>query len=119
GADPQGRRSPSPRFPLPFAPLQSPLLAGSLPALPRWPPAMSQRNATLGLWMFAIYLVLYGGFVLLNALSPETMEWTPFTGINLAVAWGFGLILAAIVLAFLYGYLCRETGTSPRVETRP
>ena len=80
---------------------------------------MSQRNATMGLWMFAIYLLLYGGFVLLNALSPETMEWLPFAGINLAVAWGFGLILAAIVLAFLYGFLCRETGTTPRAETRP
>jgi len=68
---------------------------------------MEKRNAAIGLVLFCVYLVLYGGFVFLNAFSAETMELTPLWGINLAILYGFGLILAALVLALLYGYLCR------------
>lgn len=71
---------------------------------------MQQHNARLGLWLFGFYLLLYGGFVLVNAFSPDTMELSPFGGVNLAISWGFGLIVAAVVLAFVYGFLCRERG---------
>jgi uncharacterized membrane protein (DUF485 family) len=67
---------------------------------------MQTRNARMGLVLFAVYLVLYGGFVLLNAFSPETMEATPVAGINVAILYGFGLIIAAFVMALLYGALC-------------
>lgn len=69
--------------------------------------AVMTRNARVGLVLFCVYLVLYGGFVGLNAFSPTTMEATPIAGINLAILYGFGLILAALVLALLYGFLCR------------
>lgn len=70
---------------------------------------MEKRNARLGLILFGVYLLLYGGFVFLNAFSPQTMEMTPLPGINLAILYGFGLIVAAIVLALLYGFLCKTT----------
>jgi uncharacterized membrane protein (DUF485 family) len=65
------------------------------------------RNARLGLILFFIYLVLYGGFVFLNAFSPDLMEKTPIEGVNLAILYGFGLIVAALLMALLYGFLCR------------
>ena len=72
-----------------------------------------QSNSRIGLVLFAIYLVLYGGFVLLNAFSSEIMQWRPWLGVNLAILYGFGLIVAAFVLAMLYGWLCRPgNGTS-------
>ena len=67
---------------------------------------MRERNSRIGLVLFAIYLLLYGGFVFINAFSPETMDITPIPGINLAIIYGFGLIIAAFVLALLYGVLC-------------
>ena len=67
----------------------------------------SARNTRYGLILFAVYLVLYGGFVLLNAFAPGVMERTPIAGVNLAVLCGFGLIGAAFVLAMVYGWLCR------------
>ena len=67
---------------------------------------MQTRNARMGLVLFAIYLVLYGGFVLINTFSPESMEATPIAGINVAILYGFGLIIAAFVMALLYGVLC-------------
>ena len=68
---------------------------------------MQHSNARIGLWMFGLYLVFYGGFVLVNAFAPDAMESPAVAGLNLAVSWGFGLILAAVVLALAYGFLCR------------
>ena len=65
---------------------------------------MPHGSTRLGLLLFAVYLVLYGGFVLLAAFSPQAMEATPLAGVNLAIWYGFGLIVAAIVLALIYGW---------------
>jgi uncharacterized membrane protein (DUF485 family) len=65
---------------------------------------MINRVSRIGLVLFAVYLVLYGGFVLLAAFSPQTMEMTPLAGVNLAIWYGFGLIVAALVLALVYGW---------------
>ena len=67
---------------------------------------MRSQNSRLGLALFALYLVLYGSFVLLNTFAPETMSTTPFAGVNLAVLYGFGLIGAAFLLALIYGLCC-------------
>lgn len=77
---------------------------------------MQSRDSKIGLVLFAIYLVLYGGFVLLNAFAPETMEITPISGVNLAILYGFGLIVAALVLALIYGLLCRSTTSGQPAE---
>ena len=74
------------------------------------------RNARLGLVLFFIYLALYGGFVFLTAFAPpETMEWTPpgGGGINLAILYGFGLIIAALLMALLYGALAADENVAP------
>lgn len=67
----------------------------------------SARRARIGLVLFAVYLALYGGFVLLSAFAPDLMDRTPLFGVNVAVLYGFVLIVAAFVLALLYGWLCR------------
>ena len=76
---------------------------------------MQSRNSRIGLVLFTIYLIVYGGFVLLNAFAPDKMEATPIAGLNVAILYGFGLIIGAIVLSGLYGFLCREkSGTSDK-----
>ncbi len=67
----------------------------------------ARRNARYGLLLFGLYLLLYGTFVWLNAFTPNVMGATPFAGINLAIWYGVGLIVAALVLALLYAWLCR------------
>ena len=69
---------------------------------------MAERNARIGMILFIVYLVLYVGFVFLNTFSAETMEMLPYRGVNLAIWYGFGLIISAFVLALLYGALCGE-----------
>jgi uncharacterized membrane protein (DUF485 family) len=70
--------------------------------------AHTSRRTRYGLALFAAYLLLYGGFVLLNAFAPEQMERTPLFGVNLAILYGMLLIAAAFVLALVYGWLCRS-----------
>lgn len=65
------------------------------------------RNARIGLWLFAVYVLLYGGFMVLNAFYPQKMAQPAFAGVNLAVTYGLGLIIAAFLLALLYMFLVR------------
>lgn len=69
---------------------------------------MNSQTSRLGLVLFFLYLLLYGGFVLLNAFSPSTMEMTPIAGVNLAILYGFGLIVAAFVMAMIYGIFSKS-----------
>jgi uncharacterized membrane protein (DUF485 family) len=69
---------------------------------------MNSRNSRNGLILFAVYLLFYGGFVFINAFDPASMERTPIAGLNLAVLYGFGLIIGAVVLSAIYGVLCGD-----------
>ena len=69
-------------------------------------PAAERHNARLGLALFAVYLLGYGTYVLVNAFWPGAMD-TLIGGVNLAVVSGMGLIVGALVLALIYAALCR------------
>ena len=69
-----------------------------------------RRNQRIGLVMFAVYLVLYGGFFLMMAFDAGRLQAIGPAGVNLAVWSGFGLIGFAMALALLYGWLCRIGG---------
>ena len=77
-------------------------------------PQTVTRNARIGLALFAVYLVLYGGFVALNAFYPKEMARAPFGGVNLAVLYGLLLIVGAFVLALLYMFLVRRRAEGGR-----
>lgn len=87
-----------------------------VPILPRLTdvetPSSRVRNSRIGLRLFFIYTLCYLGFVLVNAFATDWVEWVPFAGLNLAILWGFGLIVLALVLALVYGFLCRADDPS-------
>jgi uncharacterized membrane protein (DUF485 family) len=66
------------------------------------------HNARIGLWLFALYLVLYGGFIGLAAFAPAAMTKPLVMGVNVAVVYGMGLIVAAFLLALVYMVFCRQ-----------
>jgi uncharacterized membrane protein (DUF485 family) len=59
--------------------------------------------------LFIVYVLFYGGFMALSAFSPDTMSQPFLGGANLAVVYGFALIIAALVLALIYMKLCRKS----------
>ena len=66
-----------------------------------------RRNARLGIALFFVYLLLYGGFMGLTAFNLDAMRSTPLGGVNLAILYGFGLIVGAFLLALIYMVLCK------------
>jgi len=60
----------------------------------------------LGAWMFVLYALIYAGFVVLNLVRPGSMETIVLGGLNLAVVYGFGLIIFALLLALVYSQAC-------------
>ncbi len=60
----------------------------------------------LGVWMFIPYALFYAGFVAINMFKAELMERVVFLGLNLAVVYGFALIVVALVLALVYNQMC-------------
>ena len=69
-------------------------------------PARSYKTS-LGVRMFLVYCVVYAGFVFLNVFTEgEAMQTIVFAGLNLAVVYGVGLIVFALVLALIYNVLC-------------
>jgi len=81
--------------------------------------ALKYRTQT-GLRLFLVYALTYSVFVIINLVSPTLMETIVFWGLNLAVVYGVGLILLAIVLALVYNWLCarkeRELNGAPQTK---
>ena len=65
----------------------------------------SAFKTRVGIWMFILYAVVYGGFVLINTVNPELMA-SDIGSLNLAIVYGFGLIIFALMLAFVYNAIC-------------
>jgi uncharacterized membrane protein (DUF485 family) len=69
-------------------------------------PEVSAANARSGLWLFFAYLALYAGFMGLAAFAPQSMAMPVVAGVNLAITYGIGLILGALVVAAIYMWIC-------------
>jgi uncharacterized membrane protein (DUF485 family) len=67
------------------------------------------HNTRMGVILFTLYVLLYGGFMALSAFWPEIMSKPFVFEANLAVVYGFALILAALVLALVYMKVCRKS----------
>ena len=72
--------------------------------------AKKQMNAAkykskLGLLMFLIYTLVYAGFILITVIRPDLMG-LDIGYLNLAIVYGFGLIVFALILAIIYNIIC-------------
>jgi len=70
--------------------------------------AVVVHNTRIGLGLFAVYVLLYAGFMALSAFSPALMSRPVLAGANVAVVYGFSLIFAALLLALVYMRICRK-----------
>ena len=70
-------------------------------------PHIVSRNARYGLWLFLVYVVFYAGFIAISAFKFDALR-ANVGGVNLAIAYGMGLILLAFLLALLYMAMTRN-----------
>ncbi|HEY0055215.1 MAG TPA: DUF485 domain-containing protein [Pedobacter sp.] len=68
----------------------------------------SKKKASLGVWFFFIYLFFYAGFVIIGVWNYELLATEIFMGLNLALVYGMGLIIFAVLLGILYNYFCSK-----------
>jgi uncharacterized membrane protein (DUF485 family) len=66
------------------------------------------RKARLGVILFTVYTLIYAGFVLIGLTWPELMGVPVLGEQNLAIIYGFGLIVLAIIMGFIYNYYCTK-----------
>ena len=64
------------------------------------------KKARLGVVMFAIYMVVYIGFVLIGTMFPKALGVKFRGGQNLAFLYGMGLIVLAAVMGLIYNFFC-------------
>ena len=76
------------------------------PAVPAGRDPAFAYKRRLGVILFFVYAAIYSAFVILNLVAPSVMDATLFAGLNVAVIYGFGLILLALILALAYNRAC-------------
>jgi uncharacterized membrane protein (DUF485 family) len=73
-------------------------------------------KSRIGIWMFLIYTIVYAGFIMINVIKPEIMGLDVGSA-TLAVVYGVGLIVFAILLALIYNHLCTRAEERMNKET--
>ena len=68
----------------------------------------AKRKTRLGSWMFIAYLIVYAIFVAIGVANYEAMSKIVFLELNLAVTYGFGLIVLAIIMGLIYNWRCTK-----------
>ena len=69
----------------------------------------SEKKAKLGVWLFIAYTIVYAIFVAIGVTNYEAMGKIVLGNQNLAVVYGFGLILLAI-MGLIYSSICTGYG---------
>lgn len=63
------------------------------------------RKTKIGICMTILYALVYSGFIFLAVSQPALMGLPFLFGQNLAITYGLGLIVIAIIFALIYNYL--------------
>jgi uncharacterized membrane protein (DUF485 family) len=62
----------------------------------------------VGLLLFGVYCIIYVSFIVINVAFPKLMGIPVLFGVNLAVIYGFSLIIIALVMGLFYNILCSK-----------
>lgn len=64
------------------------------------------KKTRLGIIMFVAYMTVYAGFVFIGMMFPRVLGARFIFGQNLAVTYGIGLILLAVIMGLVYNFFC-------------
>lgn len=70
--------------------------------------SLTKQKSVLGIRLFFVYLICYAGFVAIGVFEYELLAVPVLGGLNLALAYGLGLILFAVILGIVYNYYCTK-----------
>lgn len=78
--------------------------------------SLTKKKSALGIRLFFVYLICYAGFVLICVFQYELLSTPVFGGLNLALAYGIGLIVFAVILGIVYNYYCTRYENEAELE---
>lgn len=67
-----------------------------------------KKKTKLGVILFFVYFIIYAGFVAIGVADYTLMGKIVLGNQNLAVVYGFGLIIFAILLGIFYNWKCTK-----------
>jgi len=59
----------------------------------------------LGIIMVAFFTIIYFAFIILAVTNPQAMA-NDVGSLNVAVVYGFGIIIIAVIQALIYNFVC-------------
>ncbi|HBS87105.1 MAG: hypothetical protein A2W91_02715 [Bacteroidetes bacterium GWF2_38_335] len=65
-----------------------------------------KKKQRLGVWLFIVYTVVYAIFVAIALTNFELMAKPALGNQNLAIVFGFGLIVLAVIMGLIYNWVC-------------
>ena len=68
----------------------------------------SAKKQKLGVIFFFVYLIVYSVFVAIGVFNYELMGEIVLGNLNLAIVYGFGLIIFAVFLGIIYNAICTK-----------
>ncbi len=82
-------------------------MGGHGPAVKLGKDNASDYKGALGIKLFIVYTIVYAIFVAINVYDATIMDKL-VGGQNVAVVYGFGLIVLALIMALIYNALCNK-----------
>ncbi len=80
--------------------------------------ALTKKKSALGIRLFFVYLILYAGFVIIGVVQYELLSNQVFAGLNLALVYGIGLIVIAVIMGIIYNYFCTKYEDDETLKTK-
>lgn len=68
---------------------------------------LEKRKSRLGLTLFAIYTLIYAVFIYIN-VSHNNLMSISVGGLNVAIVYGFSMIIVAFIFAAIYSLCCTK-----------
>ena len=68
----------------------------------------SKKKSRLGIILFFIYAAVYAGYAFIGVAYTELLNVKVIGNVSLSIVYGFGIILLAIVMGFIYSLVCTK-----------
>ena len=78
---------------------------------------LEKKKSRLGVVMFIIYTIVYGGFIYINVWDSQLMR-VAVGDFNVAIVYGFVLIGLALILAIIYNQICTNAEKLAEVSSK-
>lgn len=69
---------------------------------------LNKKKSRLGIRLFFVYFFFYAGFVAIGVFQYELLAIPILAGLNLAIVYGIGLIVFAVLLGIVYNHYCSK-----------